>query len=362
MYFFGNCIDGQGGLSISDDTVNHPVVVVGSLAEAVSKVHCSAKNSYAVTSSGELYSCGNNDNNQLGRTGKKSTFNRCDAIEAFKVTDVASGDGFCICLTADGKVIAWGRNDFGQLGAGNREPKEKPRPVTFTESVLQISAGAQHAVALTTCGNVLVWGANRKGQLGDGQLTSSCVPQILPQLRHRPIVRVCCGENHTLALTVTGNLFVWGDNAHFQLGLGDEKPRLRPELLRSLRSSRVKQIAAGRYHSAIITPTGLLVAFGSNSHGQCGLNMDIRAATTPTVVERLREVCTVDVCCGLAHTVAICESPDYKTPKVFAFGLNSSGQLGTNGEMSNCAVPTQVHLPQDIIPSRVVRSFLLFLN
>jgi len=151
------------------------------------KVFCSSKQTYALSSNGEIYSCGSNDSNELGRKGKRSAFNRVDAIEAFKITDFAAGDGFCICLTADGKVIAWGRNEMGQLGNGSREPKEKPRPVVLSEGLLQISAGTQHSVALSTGGNVLVWGGNKRGQLGDGQLTSLCNPLSLPQLRHRPV-------------------------------------------------------------------------------------------------------------------------------------------------------------------------------
>ena len=46
---------------------------------------------------------------------------------------------------------------------------------------------------------------------------------------------------------------------------------LRPELIRYLRAAKVKLISAGRQHSMAVSQTGLLFAFGSNSHGQCGL-------------------------------------------------------------------------------------------
>lgn len=53
--------------------------------------------------------------------------------------------------------------------------------------------------------------------------------QVVASLSSRPIVRVCCGAQHALARTATGLLWAWGCNEHGQLGLGDLKPRFRPE-------------------------------------------------------------------------------------------------------------------------------------
>ncbi len=58
--------------------------------------------------------------------------------------------------------------------------------------------------------NIQLRGGNRKGQLGDGQLTSSCVPKVIPQLRHRPVVAIACGENHSMVLTIGGSVYTWG--------------------------------------------------------------------------------------------------------------------------------------------------------
>jgi alpha-tubulin suppressor-like RCC1 family protein len=214
-------------------------------------------------------SAGENDNNELGRPGKRSLFNRIDALETFQLIDLAVGDGFVILGNRDGRGIAWGRNDMGQLGIGNRETREKPKLHSILrDGILQVSCGLQHAVALSRRGDIYCWGANKKGQLGDGQLTSSCTPLLLTQLRHRPVVSIACGEGHTIVLTVGGNAYSWGDNTCGQLGTGDTTHRLRPELMRHLRAAKIRQISAGKQHSAIISPSGLLFTFGSNSHGQ----------------------------------------------------------------------------------------------
>lgn len=51
----------------------------------------------------------------------------------------------------------------------------------------------------------------------------------MASLHSRPVVQVCCGASHSLARTATGLLYAWGMNEHGQLGLGDVKPRFRPE-------------------------------------------------------------------------------------------------------------------------------------
>jgi alpha-tubulin suppressor-like RCC1 family protein len=113
---------------------------------------------------------------------------------------------------------------MGQLGNGTREYKEKLRFTSgFSHRIIQVSAGCSHVVALTREGNVIAWGGNRKGQLGDGQFTSSCEAKVIVELRHRPVVLITCGEEHSLALTSGGNVYSWGDNSQGQLGLGDCK-------------------------------------------------------------------------------------------------------------------------------------------
>lgn len=365
---FGKNDEGQLGLSNGEDTVSCPTPVFeGDIAANISRICMSAKQSFCIFNDGSVCSCGQNENNELGRSGKRSVFTRIDAVETFRIGDVCCGDGFVLMSTIEGKLICWGRNESGQLGfgAGMRSNVEKPKiNSSFPEPILQLACGSSHAVALTRAGNVLTWGGNRMGQLGDGQLTSSCDPRPLPQLRHRPIVSISCGEAFTLACTVSGMIFAWGENSSGQLGLGDTTHRLRPELVRALRTSKVKSMSTGRQHSCVFTHSGLAFAFGSNASGQCGLGENVKIQTTPVVIERLRDAWVViNAACGSQHTLIVAKrslsgdggrgtdtlnsisGTSEKNPSVvFVMGSNSCGQLGISGNSSSVYTPKQLSL------------------
>ena len=140
-----------------------PPISVSVDPRTVSRVVTGTKQTFILTIDGSVLCCGENDNNELGRSGKRSVLQRMDAVEAFSIIDLAVGDGFCILLSKDGRMISWGQNSFGQLGCGDRDFKEKPKPNNFSAELrlLKVCAGSQHVLALARNGQVLTWGANR---------------------------------------------------------------------------------------------------------------------------------------------------------------------------------------------------------
>jgi hypothetical protein len=134
----------------------------------------------------------------------------------------------------------------------------------------------------------------------------------------------------------------------------DAKNRLRPEQIKSIRSIGARSISAGRNHSLVVSHSGLLLSFGSNSHGQLGLDSEAKVQPQPQVVERLREFFTINAVGGFSHTLVLvvlhrshagqsvgdlrtllldsaASAPpridDGLLPKIFVMGLNSSGQV-----------------------------------
>lgn len=366
---FGSNLSGQTGVANTDDSEIFSSLNYGLSSyidcESVVRIVSSQYQSFLIKNDGSIYSCGSNDNYELGRSGRRGVFQRIDSVERFHIIDVAIGSGFIIMTTKDGKIINWGVNDLGQLGVGDRENKDRPRiNHAVTESILQISSGLQHVLALTSSGNVLTWGGNKRGMLGNGQLTSSCVPLLVKQLQHRPVISVTCGEFHSIALTISGNVYVWGENSQGQLGLNDTVPRLRPELVRGLRAAKVIKVSAGKQHTMFVSKSGLLFATGSNCFGQLGIgNLDIKLQSTPVVVEKLRDLVTIDVCCSSGSTLILVKNTLNQVNtfpnRIYACGLNSSGQLGL-GHTNNMHIPTVLPLSDDSFPVGISSGPLAF--
>ena len=75
--------------------------------------------------------------------------------------------------------------------------------------------------------------------------------------------QVCCGKNHTLALTSDGHkLFSWGDGEFGKLGIGSTTSKSTPTLVENVRNVQLKKIACGSKFSVVLGHNGLVYTFG----------------------------------------------------------------------------------------------------
>src|ERR1044071_7463701 len=61
------------------------------------------------------------------------------------------------------KIYIWGKNSLGQLGLGTIENHDKPQKLKLTFNVKSIQCGQNHTIALSSTGNIWSWGANYSG-------------------------------------------------------------------------------------------------------------------------------------------------------------------------------------------------------
>lgn len=73
------------------------------------------------------------------------------------------------------------------------------------------------------------------GRLGHGECNDVFIPRAIDALRGRAVVRVACGDTHTLAVTEAGDLYSFGRNANGQLGHGTTDDSLAPRLIEALK-------------------------------------------------------------------------------------------------------------------------------
>ena len=94
------------------------------------------------------------------------------------------------------------------------------------EVIKEISCGYAFTFAVNHYGQTFCWGSNECGQLGLGRDSMSVPvfrsPQLNPYLGG--ISKLCAGNEHALALTKSGELYVWGSANLTGLGSKEHLP------------------------------------------------------------------------------------------------------------------------------------------
>jgi len=224
------------------------------------------------------------------------------------IVAVSAGRDFSLALGAEGHVFAWGRNWGGQLGNGRgdfRTGNSSSVPVRvrgvgdngYLENIAAISAGGEHSLAVAIDGAVYSWGRNFSGELGNGlewsrdalkQITPVSVVGVTGDGRLVDILSVSSGEAHSLALTIDGTIYAWGDNLRGQRGDGDDfSTRISAPVLVRGRSEKgrlqdIIAVDATVFNSYAVSADGYLYAWGSGDMGQLGDGRSGRGHRTNT--------------------------------------------------------------------------------
>ncbi|KAG7154374.1 Alsin-like, partial [Homarus americanus] len=118
-----------------------------------------------------------------------------------------------LCRKKTHMRTASGGLSFPKVGRDGILTLEKG-PEQVAKNATLIIDGGQHI--LNT--EVWAWGSANKGQLGLGDLSHRSTPTSVLSLNHMGVTKVVCGSHHTAALTIDGQVFVWGDNSGGQGG------------------------------------------------------------------------------------------------------------------------------------------------
>ena len=281
-------------------------------------------------------------------------------------TTVGGGNHFSLFLDKSSNTLfASGENVLGQLGNGVRGYDIKtPLPVTLPEDfdgvIASVSAGLIHGSFLTEDGDVYSWGFGNFGRLGHGDSEDQLIPKKIEALDEVEVVRIENGNGASYAIDAQGKLYAWGQNSNGQLGLGDEAQRSLPTIVSALEDETVVDVSSGTSHTVVLTADGEVYAFGSNTSGQIGSPEGLDENGEP-----LREVLTPLKVEGLpANVVSI--TADTRSSfavtadgRVYGWGENSFGQIGIgtdNGDGTFTPSVDDVLVPTRIegLPDNVV--------
>jgi alpha-tubulin suppressor-like RCC1 family protein len=361
LYAFGDNEGGQLGNPTNDTNLNpNPVPALVALTGAtgpVVQVAAGEQHTLAVTSTGELFAFGSNEQGQLGIDANvgTSTPNPTPAQVMLTgtggdVVRVAAGEDHSLAVTSSGLLYAFGWNFSGQLGiadnAGTTAPNATPTLVTLPGAVggvTEVAAGHSHSLAVTSSGQLYAFGANDFGQLGNDKVASTATPAPvgLPGAVG-PVVEVAAGSYHSLAVTASGQLYAFGRNDDGQLGssanLGNTNPNPTPALVTLPGAlGGVVQAAAGERFSLALTSAGQVYAFGRNDHGQLGTAAGNPNATPTLVSFPGATGRVVRVAAGWSHGLALTS-----TGQLFGFGFDLDGEL--TGVADSVPTPTVISI------------------
>lgn len=221
---------------------------------------------------------------------------------------VSAGDSVSVAVSDKGEIRAWGsfrvslksetsrahyQGNEGVLGfdgvPGHSPFQFNPIPlVAFQKAkvqIVQVACGENHVLALTTTGHVYVWGSGQQNQLGRRIMARRQLNGLEPErLGLRNIVHVAAGVYHSFAVDVNGIVWAWGLNTFHQTGLtsdrgGNEDMVIVPAQVDALspenhNGAKVVLISGGEHHSLFLFDNGEVWACGRSDAHQLGLGDD----------------------------------------------------------------------------------------
>ena len=246
------------------------------------------------------------------------------------------------------ELVISGDEDVGErrpglLGLGDDvRPIQPPTHVHAFENdrVRAVSAGEEHTLVLVESGQVYSFGSGHFGQLGHGDDTDCTTPRLITSLSETFASAISAGSAHSLVIAA-GGVYSFGDGDQGVLGHGNEKDQLLPKLITleswNMMGTRIHAVSAGGSHSLLICESGGVYSFGYGENGQLG-HGDTNNQLVPTRIapaalngERARAVSA-----GPAASFVLTDSGS-----AYSFGHGYAGRLGHGNERNLCT-PKQI--------------------
>ncbi|HTU36902.1 MAG TPA: hypothetical protein VMF35_02730 [Acidimicrobiales bacterium] len=241
----------------------------------------------AIDSSGHVWGWGFNGANDLCLSGL--IHSRPQQLPLSEVTQ-ATGARTHALFDSRGTVYACGSGDAGELGNGSTASADTPTPVVGLPSGVKVTAltsSWEGSGALLANGDYYNWGYNEAGQLGNGSTANSAVP-VKVDLSDA-VSQVFQGgsgpkNGQTIAILRNGEVWTWGNNDRGQLGIGSHVDSPLPAHVHVPKGVRFVKVNSGGYASYAIDSTGRLWAWGDNAAGQLGTHSVPARSTLPLEV------------------------------------------------------------------------------
>ena len=293
-------------------------------------------NTLGISSTNNLFAWGYNSIGQLGNNNTTS-YSSPLQIGVSAWTAISTNSNTCFGVDGLGRLYGWGFNYYGQMGLGNTNTYSSPVQINSGTSFKAVVAGSQTTYALTTASNLYEWGYNSSGALANGITTNNSGPSVsVPNVKNYiaglSATVVTVGAFAFGAITPTGALYTWGNNANGELGFNTGNNTSTPQQL-GLLSWKAIGIGGAGGSAAGITTTGALYAWGYNANYNLGQG-NTTNYSSPVLVKLGTSFTQVGVAYGSMYALST-------TNILTEWGLNTSYQFGV-GNATNVSSLTGV--------------------
>ncbi|XP_011864274.1 PREDICTED: Williams-Beuren syndrome chromosomal region 16 protein homolog [Vollenhovia emeryi] len=276
---------------------------------------------------------------------------RLSFAERHKVVDIACGYGFtAYAVHSSDKNIVYGTgiNTDSQLGYNLDEKIHNmiflPRPITLplhntSSKVIGMAAGRAHLLILTTEG-LFTLGNNAYGQCGRPIILSenyekSMVVHCIPDVKKSKIIAVTAGQDHSILLTETGQVYTFGWSADGQTGLSHYQNEYRPSLVKGdLAGQRIIKVACAADCVLALSDKGKVYGWGNSEYGQLPARGDTYQINVATELDTQELGHITDIAAGGSFCMVLNNDGN-----VYVWGY---GILGLGPQVQKVLKPTMI--------------------
>ena len=217
-------------------------------------------------------------------------------------------NGFNVLFVSmDDNVYGFGSNQFGVCGLGHNKNVKDPQivPELCDKNIQQFYNGLGFVLGLTNHNELYGWGSNNLFQLGIETLNNENNEPINIIIKDKSIKQISCGSAHTLVLTSYGMVYGWGDNTYGQIGCGKELGE-KISITRLISLSIIKSIHCSFCQSFALTVNGMVYSWGYNYCGQLGHEFkQMECVFEPKLIINLTNITSISSSGGTTYILTI---------------------------------------------------------
>ena len=302
--FANNVLTMDPAVALSTNTSYFVVIPANAVKSLGDQQQNSLINAYSYTTKPqknmEMFAWGINGLGQInGINGVPQYFSSPVQIPGSSWAKLGGNINMKMAIKNDGALWTWGDNEEGELGLNNVTYLSSPTQVGTDTTWSLVSDGdgssAPLSLATKTNGTLWAWGNNQGGQLGQnatGQHSSPTqVGTDTTWSKDGPHSVLASGYQLAMAIKTNGTLWVWGSNEHGQLGLnisGGPSPtgydKVSSPMQIGTETTWQAVRSSGMYGMTALKTNGTLWSWGQNENGVLGLNDGTSTYSSPTQI------------------------------------------------------------------------------